>query len=107
MASPINKKTLEHLAKLVRIELEPKEETGLLKDLQKILNYFEELKALDTKEVKPMTGGTLLKNIFREDEGKININESAGKEAFPENQKGFLKIPPVFPAEGGSASGGE
>lgn len=101
MTSPINKKTLEHLAKLVRIKLEPKEETELLKDLQKILDYFEELKTLDTKEVKPMTGGTLLKNILREDEGKINTNEDAGKEAFPETQKGFLKIPPVFSAEDG------
>ena len=96
MASPINKKILEHLAKLSRIELEQKEEEKLLKDLEKILNYFEELKTLDTKEVKPMTGGTLLKNIFREDEKGINTNEGAGKEAFPEAQKGFLKIPPVF-----------
>ena len=99
MASPINKKTLEHLAKLVRIELEPREETELLKDLQKILDYFEELKTLETIEVKPMTGGTLLKNIFHEDEQGIHTNEGAGKEAFPEAQKGFLKIPPVFPAE--------
>ena len=96
MDSPINKKTLEHLAKLTRIELKPKEETELLKDLQKILDYFEELKTLDTKEIKPMTGGTLIKNIFREDERKTNINEGAGKDAFPETQKGFLKIPPVF-----------
>lgn len=96
MASPINKKTLEHLSKLVRIELEPKEETELLKDLQKILDYFEELKTLETTEVKPMTGGTLLKNIFREDEEGINTNKEVGSEAFPEAQKGFLKIPPVF-----------
>jgi len=96
MSLLINKKTLDYLAKLARIELEQKEEEKLLKDLEKILNYFEELKTLDTKDVAPMTGGTLLKNIFREDEERINTNKGVGSEAFPEAQKGFLKIPPVF-----------
>ena len=96
MASPINKKTLGHLAKLVRIELDEKEEKKLLKDLEKILNYFEELKILTTKDVRPMTGGTLLKDIFREDESRTKTNEGAGREAFPDTRKGFLKIPPVL-----------
>lgn len=96
MASPINKKTLDHLAKLARIELEKKEEEKLLKDLEKILAHFEELKTLKTEGVKPMTGGTTLKNIFRDDEDKKNTNQGAGSDAFPETHKGFLKIPPVF-----------
>lgn len=96
MPSPINKKTLEHLAKLMRIELDEREEEKLLKDLQSILGHFKELQELDTANVVPLSGGTELKNVFREDAGRENTNRGAGVEQFPEKHDGFLKIPPVF-----------
>jgi len=94
--SSITKHELEHLASLARIELDPKEEERLLKDLGDILEYFKELQALDTTSVAPMTGGTDLTNIFREDMEHENTNRGAGVEAFPESQHGYLKVPPVF-----------
>jgi aspartyl-tRNA(Asn)/glutamyl-tRNA(Gln) amidotransferase subunit C len=96
MASSISKRELEHLAKLARIELNPKEEEKLLKDLGAILDYFKELQELDTANVPPMTGGTDLVNVFRGDAERENTNRGAGVEAFPETENGFLKIPPVF-----------
>ncbi len=96
MSSPINKKTLKHLAELARIELKPEEEEKLLCDLSRILDYFRELQGLDTSAVEPMTGGTTLKNVFREDDERENTNREAGVEAFPETKDGFLKVPPVF-----------
>jgi len=100
MSQTIGKRELEHLAKLARIELDPKEEEKLLKDLSAILDYFKELQTLDTTAVAPMTGGTDLKNAFREDllenGGGENTNRGEGIEAFPEKESGFLKIPPVF-----------
>jgi aspartyl-tRNA(Asn)/glutamyl-tRNA(Gln) amidotransferase subunit C len=96
MASPIDKKTLEHLAKLARIELQPQEEEKLLRDLMEILGYIEQLHEVDTSEIAPMTGGTDLKNIFRDDDGSANTNRGADIDAFPESKDGFLKIPPVF-----------
>ena len=96
MPSPINKKLLKHLAELARLELNAREEDRLLKDLRDILAHFDELQKLDTSGVKPMTGGTNLKNVFREDENRKNKYAGAGVEAFPENEGGFLKIPPVF-----------
>ncbi len=98
--SAINKETLEHLAQLAKIELKPGKEEKLLKDLGEILNYFEELKEVDTSSVEPMTGGTFEKNVFREDKSEIKkqINASAEDliEAFPEKEGRFLKVPPVF-----------
>ncbi len=63
------------------------------------MDHFKELQALDTSAVLPMTGGTDLRSVFREDAesgGPENTNRGAGVEAFPENKQGFLKIPPVF-----------
>ncbi len=96
MSSSLNKSDLEHLAKLARIELDPKEEEKLLKDLGNILDHFKELQELDTANVQPMTGGTDLKNVFRSDTERENTNRGEGADAFPEKKDGFLKIPPVF-----------
>jgi aspartyl-tRNA(Asn)/glutamyl-tRNA(Gln) amidotransferase subunit C len=100
MAEAIDKKELDHLARLARIELDPNEEEKLLKDLGNILDHFKELQNLDTEHVAPMAGGTDLKKVFREDAeengGRENTNRGAGTNAFPEKERGFLKIPPVF-----------
>jgi len=93
----ISKKDIEKLAELSRIELTKREEKNLLGDLEKILEHFEELKQVDTSSVSPMTGGTLSKNIFREDESdEARLPREKAVEAFPEKEKGFLKVPPVF-----------
>lgn len=96
MPSPINKKVLRHLAELSRFELEGREEEKLLKDLQEIVAFFEELKSLDTAGGGPMADGTELKGVFRDDEKGNKTNLGAGKELFPEKEGGYLKIPPVF-----------
>ncbi len=125
-STPINKKTLEYLAELARIELEaptPKGNRGqdrsvgkkLLKDLQKILAYFEELKEVNTENIEPMfgglrlaegslrpaEGGTIQVNVLREDEAnEVKIQNSKVRdnciELFPEKDNGFLKVPAVF-----------
>lgn len=92
----LNKKTLEHLAELTRLDLKEKEEEKLLKDLREILNYFTQLQEADTEKVEPMTGGTNLKNIVREDVTGKTDDTGKGPEEFPEKKDGYLKVPPVF-----------
>lgn len=93
----ITKKSLEHLADLARLELTEKEEEKFLKDLESILGHFKELESLDTSNVAPLTGGTSLKNVFREDgERKSSLAADPVVDAFPEKEKGYLKVPAVF-----------
>lgn len=91
----IDKKTLEYLAELGRLELAESEKPKLLKDLQGILNHFQELEKLNTDGIEPMSGGAFQQNIFRTDETKEQKNEKL-VESFPEKENDFLKIPPVF-----------
>ena len=92
----LTKKDLEHLAELARIDLKAGEEKKLIKDLSNILDHFKELQALNTSDVLPMTGGTDLKNVLREDVLEKDSEIGKGKEAFPEEEDGYLKVPPVF-----------
>jgi len=96
MNNPINKKTLEHLAELSRIKIDKKEEEKLLKDLQEIFNYFNLLKEVDTENIKPLSGGTIDKNIFRSVEVQNDWKKEKLTEQFLENKDNYLKIPPVF-----------
>lgn len=96
--SEINKKTLEHLADLARIELKSGEEEKFLEDLASILDYFRDLQTVNTDNVLPMTGGTESKNVWREDEKTRDKSRETRNvvASFPEEEKGFLKVPAVF-----------
>jgi aspartyl-tRNA(Asn)/glutamyl-tRNA(Gln) amidotransferase subunit C len=90
----IDKKTLDHLAELSRIQLDSDEEQKILKDLQEILGYFDLLKEINTDNIEPLAGGTIEQNVFREEDVK-----SEGKnltDQFLEKEDNYLKIPPVF-----------
>jgi aspartyl-tRNA(Asn)/glutamyl-tRNA(Gln) amidotransferase subunit C len=98
----IDKKLLDHLAELSRVELTASESKKLLDDLRKILEHFEELKLVDTEKVEPVTGGAVFKNIFREDEidfdkRMASVNHGGRIiDAFPAREKGYLKVPKVL-----------
>ena len=91
----LTKKNLENLAGLARIELKKGEEEKLLKDLSKILDYFNELKKVDASGVEPMAGGTFLKNEFRKEDAP-RLPSDLAVDQFPEKKEKFLKVPPVF-----------
>lgn len=93
----LDKKHLEHLAKLARIELKESEEKKFLEDLRKILDHFQELQEVDTENVSPMAGGTESKNVWRGDEIKENrLRGDLAVNSFPEQKNRYLKTPPVF-----------
>lgn len=96
MASPINNKNLQTLAELARLDLQEREAGKLLRDLQKILDHFNELQELDTDKVEAELAVDETQKIFREDDERKNTNLGQGKESFPAEESGFLSIPPVF-----------
>lgn len=98
MSEKINEKTIEHLAALARIELEKdaKKNKKLLLDLSSILDYFENLKNVDTADISPAIGSALVNNVYREDEEEDISDISLLKEQFPKSENGYLKTPPVF-----------
>ena len=97
--SEITKKSIEHLAELAKLELTDHEKEKFSGELKKILDHFDELQAVNTDNILPMTGGTELKNVLRED-APFTENHFADAERihreFPDKERGFLKVPPVF-----------
>jgi aspartyl-tRNA(Asn)/glutamyl-tRNA(Gln) amidotransferase subunit C len=93
----LDKKTIENLTQLCRIKCTEAEQEKLLKDLQEILNYVEQLQEVDTDHVKPcdhVLEGII--NVMREDV----VGETLPREQFlanaPSHIGGLIRVPPVI-----------
>ena len=93
----INKKTVDRLAELSKLEFSEKEKEGMVKDFQKIVHFVDKLKEVDTEGVKPLVYvNENVTNVLREDEpGEMVSKEDALKNA-PEKDSNYFKIPNVL-----------
>ena len=93
----IDKKTVERLAELSKLEFSEKEKEGMLQDFQKIVHFVDKLKELDTEGVKPLVYvNENVTNVLREDSpGELVSREDALKNA-PVKDTNYIKIPNVL-----------
>ncbi|MCX6737105.1 MAG: Asp-tRNA(Asn)/Glu-tRNA(Gln) amidotransferase subunit GatC [Candidatus Parcubacteria bacterium] len=93
----IDKKQIEHLLSLARIHISEKEEKKIGQDLSQILNYINQLNEVDTENVEPMAGGSLLNNVSCEDKRNLSENDSLKLiQAAPKNDGQYIIVPPIF-----------
>jgi len=95
--SDLNKETIKYLTQLSRIECTEAEQESLLKDLQKILNYVEQLQEVETENVLPCNHVLAgMQNVMRED----IPGETMPREVFlnnaPAHTGGLIRVPPVI-----------
>jgi aspartyl-tRNA(Asn)/glutamyl-tRNA(Gln) amidotransferase subunit C len=86
---------IKKYAKLARIKLTQEEEKKFQKDLSEILGHVEELNKVNVKNIEPATGGTILRNILREDSPRDTFGDNF-EPNFPNKENGYLKVPKVF-----------
>ncbi len=98
----ITRKDVEHIARLARIELSDFEKEKFERELSSILDFVAQLNEIDTSLVLPLTGGTELTNVVREDGLGIprrTVSHQKLVEAAPENRGGYVKVKAVFEKE--------
>lgn len=92
----VDKKIVEHVAKLARIDISETDKEFLNEQLSKILSYIDKLKKLNVDDIEPMRGLHLGQNIFRPDQAKNSgLQEDILKNA-PSQQDNYFKIPKVI-----------
>jgi aspartyl-tRNA(Asn)/glutamyl-tRNA(Gln) amidotransferase subunit C len=92
----VSKETVKHLAELARLKMPTEQEEKMAKDLEGILSHFQELAVLNTENIEPVSGGTELTNILREDKVLENSNREILISSFPKEKDGYNSVPPVF-----------
>jgi aspartyl-tRNA(Asn)/glutamyl-tRNA(Gln) amidotransferase subunit C len=94
----IDKKEVEHIAKLARLSLTEKEIEKYQKELSQILEYIEKLKEVDVSNVEPTFHPLKVKNVMRKDTEIKKGIEKIKKliESMPERKEGYLKVKRVL-----------
>jgi len=93
----LSKETLKNLAQLSRIRCSENEEDALLKDLQSILNYMEELKQIDTNGVNACNHVLEeISNVTREDVVGQTMPRQVFLDNSPSQVSGMIRVPLVI-----------
>jgi len=94
----LDKKQVDHLAKLARLKLSKEEKKEYSSQLEGILEYVEKLNELDTEKVEEMQHVADLVNVLRED--VVELCEGSVQkriiEAFPKKTGDLLEVQAVF-----------
>jgi len=92
----IERKTVEHIANLARLEVSQEEIASFTRELGSVLDYIEQLNAADTEKVEPTAFMVPEHDSLRDD----TIKESLPLEKFlqigPSVKKGFFAVPKVI-----------
>lgn len=95
--SKLTKESIKNLVKLSRIDCSEEEQDALLRDLEKILNLFEQLEEIDTENVSPCNQVIEgMANVMRDD----IVGDVMPREVFlsnaPSQIGGMIRVPPVI-----------
>ncbi|MEZ4905628.1 MAG: Asp-tRNA(Asn)/Glu-tRNA(Gln) amidotransferase subunit GatC [Spirosomataceae bacterium] len=92
----IDKDTLHKIAHLARLEVKTEEEETLLKSLESVLSWMEQLNELDTANVTPLTHISAEINVMREDVVGGHLSRKEGLLNAPSQDGTYFKVPKVI-----------
>ena len=92
----VNAEQVRHVAKLARIAMSDAQVEALVPELNNILGWVEQLAAVDTEGVEPLTAVIGLKLRLRDDlVNDGDVRDAVLKNA-PDAQHGFFAVPKVI-----------
>ena len=96
----ITLKEVEKIAELARLKLEEKEKEKFAEDLSSVIGYIQKLSEVNVEKVEPMTGGTDLESITRQDDETKSIFDSQTRKqilnAAPDREDDYFKVPSIL-----------
>jgi aspartyl-tRNA(Asn)/glutamyl-tRNA(Gln) amidotransferase subunit C len=91
----VDKKTLEKIAHLARLDLDERKEKEMLQSLSEILTWVEKLNELNTDDIEPLTNMSMEINALRTDKVMGHLDREKGLMNAPMRDEKFFKVPKV------------
>ncbi len=91
----ISKQEILHVAHLARLELDDAAIEKFTGQIGTVLEYVDQLKAVDTAGVKPTSHAISLTNAFREDTERQHLKTDKALANAPERDEGSFIVPKV------------
>jgi aspartyl-tRNA(Asn)/glutamyl-tRNA(Gln) amidotransferase subunit C len=87
---------VEHVASLARLRFSDEEKETLRIQLNRILEYMEQLNRLDTASVEPLSRVVEISNVFREDRPAPGVSRNEALQNAPARTGEFFRVPKVI-----------
>ena len=91
----IDKKAIEHIAKLARLHITEDEAQEYSTQLAKALTHFEQISNINTAGIEPMVTPTEIEAYWREDVVKQDFTAEEMTGNAPDRAGNLFKVPPV------------
>lgn len=92
----VSKKDVEYVANLAKLQLKEEEISSYQKDLNKILDYMEQLNEVDTTQVATLDHVMEAEAIFRKDEAKAPLSHEEALKNAPDADSDYFRVPKVI-----------
>ena len=92
----ITQEIVQKTAHLARLKFSDEEETQMINDLQKMVDWVDKLKEVDTDGVEPLTGMSAEKNAFREDALGNHLSRERALKNAPKHDSEYFRVPKVI-----------
>lgn len=92
----ITKDQVQHVADLARLTFSDEEIESYTEQLDKIIEFSEELNEVNTDGVKPTSHAIDIQNVLREDQVKPSPSRKESMKNAPDQADGQYKVPSVL-----------
>tara|TARA_B100001758_G_C18360506_1_gene585440 strand:- start:1009 stop:1302 length:294 start_codon:yes stop_codon:yes gene_type:complete len=92
----IDKKTVDKIAKLSKLKFNEEEGDLILNDMNKMLEFIDQLNELNTKDIDPLIHMSDEVNKLRNDINQELISQKEALKNSPEKDSTYFKLPKVL-----------
>jgi aspartyl-tRNA(Asn)/glutamyl-tRNA(Gln) amidotransferase subunit C len=92
----VTSEMIDRIAHLARLKFSEEEKTALRTDLERMIEFVEKLKEVNTTGVEPLLHITDAVNVLREDEVRQTISKEDALLNAPVTDGNFFKVPKVI-----------
>jgi aspartyl-tRNA(Asn)/glutamyl-tRNA(Gln) amidotransferase subunit C len=92
----IDRKAVDHVARLARLDLSDEERDRMSAELAQILAHAEAIQELDLDDIEPTSHALPLRNVMRPDEVKPSLTQDEALASAPEAEGGRFRVPKII-----------
>jgi aspartyl-tRNA(Asn)/glutamyl-tRNA(Gln) amidotransferase subunit C len=88
--------TVRKIAHLARLDFDQQHEDDMVESMSEILDWVDQLREVDTKDVEPLTSMSQEVNVLRPDEVRDVLSRQEGLAQAPRRDDAFFRVPKVI-----------
>jgi len=92
----VDENTVLKIADLAKITLTPAEARIYAPQMEKIIEYIEQLQSVDTSQIEPLSHVHEISNVFREDKAAQSLERAAVFQNAPAHRQNYFVVPKVI-----------